>query len=178
MTTSPVIESQWPVFGPMDALVSAILTEALEPVGISVTTQYYKEMQLPAILVSSARGVGTYSYHTDRRFLRKTVIRLDCLTRGVDAKDDAHDVLEAADVALTRALLESRVYPGLGNLSFLKSNMAPTEVNDYATSTGAVQYASLPHDVIRSEMIYRVGYRPDADQSRVTNPYLRQAPSN
>ena len=63
-------------------------------------------------------------------------------------------------------------YPDLGYLNHMNLWSQAARVSDYATSTGVVQYASLPNGVVRYESIYQFIVRP-VERGMTDNPFLR-----
>lgn len=166
--------SALPVFAPCEDLIVAVLQDYFAGKFITVSSEFYEGMETPAVVVHQHSNTGDGSTYRSWRFTANTVISIDVLTLGPDADQEAGQLHEAVRLALYESLFDSKVYPGLGHLTKVTHGTRPTRVNDWATSSGAVQYASLPNDAARHEAVYRIRYAPDADQSRVENPFVRQ----
>lgn len=129
-------------------------------------------MPLPAIIARRERRSGTVANKTkDDRFLRPSVISINTFTHGVDADEIGEELHEAVQIALRTAQVDQWVIPDAGVISVLENSTTASRVADWATSTGVVQYASLPKGWVRYESIYRLLIRPP-DQSTITNRFL------
>ncbi|MBT2587948.1 hypothetical protein [Arthrobacter sp. ISL-95] len=155
-----------PVFGSTDRLILAILREFFAGQGIHIGTQFTEGMSTPAIIAARERRSGNGEGRTpDDRFIEPAVISINTLTSGLEAMSDGADLQEMCRVALRQAQLKQKVYPGLGHISKIENSTAASRTSDWATSTGVVQYATLPKGVVRFESVFRLLIRPPATGS-------------
>lgn len=141
-------------------------------IDIHIGTLVTANMPIPSIIARRERRSGTIDNRsTDERFLRSSVISINTFTGGADADADGEDLHEAINHALRVAQLEQWVIPNAGVINHLENSTTPSRVADWATSTGVVQYASLPKGWVRYESIHRILIRPP-HQSTVTNKFL------
>ena len=155
-----------PVFGSTDALLMAILRQFFVGQDIHIGTLYTEGMATPAIIASRERRSGNgESRAGDDRFLESAVVSVNTLTSGLEAMRDGADLQEMCRVALRQAQLEQKVFPGLGHIATIENSTPASRVSDWATSTGVVQYASLPKGVVRFESVYRLLIRPPVSGS-------------
>lgn len=164
-----------PVFGHVEDIARAILIPFFEGMGVYVATVFEEGMPLPVVVARQERRSGTSTHFVaDNRFLMPALLSIDTLTTGLDADQDGADLQEAARIAIHEAWQAQVVIPGAGYIAQIENSTKPSRVSDWATSTGPVQYASLPRQVIRYEANYRLLMRPDPNQANVTNPFVRQ----
>lgn len=159
MNGLPYITS--PQFGSADEIFVFILRQYFEGQGITVATVFQEGMTLPMIETRRERRSGTMGLGTkDERFLRSAVMTVNVLCAGIDADEDAEELSEMCYNALLEAKHNQLVVPGHGHISEIKNSSTIAREADWATSTGVVQYASLPKGTVRYETIYRVLFRP------------------
>ena len=161
-----------PIFGSTDELLLGILTRFFEGQGIHIGTLFSEEMTPPAIIARAERRSGDIAgVVTDDRHLHSVILSVSTITSGVDADEMGEELQEAVRIALRQAQLEQIVIPNGGSIARLTIASAPVRVSDYATSTGIVQYASLPAGQVRYESVWKAILRPPA-LSTVTNRFL------
>lgn len=167
--------SSLPVFGPSEDLMLGILRPHFEHQGVTVATQFSKNMQLPAIVARQDRKSGTATHTSqDPRFLAPSLISIDTLCDGPDADEMSAHLQEAVRLVVYNAWAKQVVIPGVGYISRINNSGNAYRASDWATSTGVVQYAALPHGVVRYERMYHLYVRPDQNQERTFNPFVRQ----
>lgn len=116
---------------------------------------------MPFVLVRTDRRTGRESgVSRDERFLRTARIGVEVFTSGLDAEATGYDIEESAQLAIFHAHRNQIVVPGVGSISAITSSTNIARVSDYATSTGVVQYASLPKGAVRHEAVYQFLVRP------------------
>lgn len=166
--------AKFPIFGSMDELVLGIFRRFFEGVdGLHIGTLFTKNLEPPVIIARRERRSGTVVDKTeDSRFLQPAIFSVNTITSGHEADEIGEELQEACRIALVTAQQEQWTIPDAGTLSVIENSTVGTRVSDWATSTGVVQYASLPKGWVRYESIYRVLYRPP-DQSTITNRFVR-----
>lgn len=159
MSPLPYLKSQQ--FGSADEMFVWIFKRYFEGQGITIATIFQEGMTLPMIETRRERRSGTMGLGTkDERFLRSAVMTVNVICAGIDADEDAEELSEQCYNALLEARLNQIVIPGHGHIAELKNSSTIARESDWATSTGVVQYASLPKGAVRYETIYRVLFRP------------------
>lgn len=162
-----------PIFGSGDELMAGIFRRYFARVpDVGVHYQYSEDLKPPFIVAKHERKSGTMGLPTeDDRFLRAMVFGVVTITSGPDADALGEQLQEACAQAIRTAHQEQWVIPNGGSISVVENSSLPTKVNDWATSTSVVQYASLPEGWARYESIYRLLVRPPR-QDTITNPYI------
>lgn len=150
-----------PVFGSTNRLLMAIFREFFAGQDIHIGTLYTEDMPTPAIVARAERRSGSIAHKvTDETFLKPAIVSVNTFTSGLEAESDAEALQEMVRIAITQAQREQRVYPGVGHISLIENSTAASQASDWATSTGIVQYATLPKGVIRWESVFRLLIRP------------------
>lgn len=150
-----------PAFGNTDRLLMAIFREFFAGQNIPIRTLYAEGIELPAIIARRERRSGAGDMNVgDDRFLESAVVSVNTLTSGLEAESDGADLQDMCRLALRQAQMEQKSYPGLGHIARIENSTSASRVADWATSTGVVQYATLPKGVIRYESIFRLLLRP------------------
>lgn len=163
-----------PVFGHVEDLMLGLLRPFFEGQDVYIASVFEEGMPLPVIVGRQDRKSGAVSHFvSDNRFLMPALLSVDTITGGPDADQDGADLQEAVRICIHEAWLNQTVVPGVGYLSAIENSTKPARVADWATSTGAVQYAQLPRGAVRYESNYRLILRPDSNQANVTNPFVR-----
>lgn len=171
-------ETNLPVFGSLERLALGIFDPFFEGMGVTVTPLFQEGMTLPVVMARNDTASGsTGAYRSDFRFLRPVVLSVDTITAGINADDEASQLQEACRIALQEAWEKQITVPGVGYISKIENSTMASRKSDWATSTGPVQYASLPRGAMRYESNYRLLIRPDQDQANVENPYVRRSPT-
>jgi hypothetical protein len=155
-----------PVFGSTDGLLMAIFRDFFIGQDIQIGTLFVEDMATPAIVARRERRSGNgASPSRDSRYMDPAIVSINTLTSGLEAEGDGADLQEMCRIALMQAQLEQKVYPGLGHISVIENSTPASRVSDWATSTGIVQYATLPKGVVRYESVFRLLIRPPVSGS-------------
>lgn len=121
------------------------------------------EDKLPMVMVRSDRRSGDpIGQSRDDRFVRAVPVSIETFTAGVNAEDDGFQLGESCRLALHWAWRNQVSVPGFGSINKISQMTSVARVSDFATSTGIVQYASLPKSAVRHEMNLRALIRPDS----------------
>ena len=161
-----------PVFGSTDELIFQVLKKFFEGQDVHVGTLYSEDLKPPLVIARRERRSGGITESiTDDRFMQSSLVSVSTIAEGVDADTVAEELQEAVRIALRQAQLDQVVIPDGGSITRITNSTVPSRVSDYATSTGVVQYASLPQGQVRYEAIYRLIVRPP-NQSTITNRFL------
>lgn len=165
-----------PVFGLVEDLMLGILRPAFAGTNVTVASTFTEGMGVPAVIARQDKKSGNaVIYSGDARFLRPALLSIDAICTGPDADQDAGMLQEAVTQIIMRAQREQTVVPGVGYISAIENVGNAARSSDWATSTGVVQYASLPQGAVRYDSTMRLYIRPDTNQSlvRSENPFLR-----
>lgn len=150
-----------PVFGNTDGLLMAIFRQFFAGQQIQIGTLFVEGMATPAIIARRERRSGNGEARaSDDRFLEPAVVSINTLTSGLEAESDGAALQEMCRIALRQAQQRQLTFPGLGHISAIENSTAASRVSDWATSTGVVQYATLPKGVVRYESVFRLLIRP------------------
>jgi hypothetical protein len=150
-----------PVFGSTDALLMRIFRDFFAGQDIQIGTLFVEDMRTPAIIARRERRSGNgEARNADDRFVEPAVVSINTLTSGLEAEADGAALQEMCRIALRQAQLEQKYFPGLGHISKIENSTSASRVSDWATSTGVVQYATLPKGVARYESVFRLLIRP------------------
>jgi hypothetical protein len=161
-----------PVFGSTDELLLHLLQDFFEGQDIHIGTLFSEEIDPPMIIARADRRSGSIAQDvSDDRFLQPVIVSVSTITSGVDADEIGEELQEAVRVCLRQAQLKQTVVPNGGYISRITNATPPSRVSDYATSTGVVQYASLPSGWVRFESVWRLILR-HPPQSTITNRFL------
>jgi hypothetical protein len=164
-----------PVFGPVEDLALGILKPFFEGTGVNVQATFTEDMHLPIIVARQDRkSGGSTHYADDARFMKPALLSVDTITGGPNADEDGAHLQEAVRIALHEAWFKQIVVPGVGYIAKIENSGNASRTSDWATSTGVVQYASLPKGAIRYDNTFRLYLRPDNDQTRTINPFVRK----
>lgn len=165
-----------PIFGSADELMLGILRPFFEGQGVHVGTLFASGLEPPAVIVRRERRSGDVNLRvTDDRFLQPSIVSVNTLTSGLDADEIGEELQEACRIAIRQAVLDQTVVPGAGHISLMQNSTMPSRVSDWATSTGAVQYASLPKGWVRYESVYLLILSPPK-HGTTTNRFVTPAP--
>lgn len=161
-----------PIFGSTDELLLKLLQDFFAGQGIHIGTLYSEEIEPPMILARAERRSGGIADNVgDERFLHPVLVSISTITSGVDADEMAEELQEAVRICLRQAQIQQTVVPNGGVINRITNASSPSRVSDYATSTGVVQYASLPNGWVRFESIWRLILRAPP-KSTITNRFL------
>lgn len=126
-----------------------------------IRTLLSDEPEFPLLLVRRDKRSGGQTLNVDdQRHALSAVFTIESLCQGDEADSDSALLQEAARVALQAAVEDQVGWPDIGYINHLNIWSQPARVSDYATSSGVVQYASLPVGVLRYESIYQFIMRP------------------
>lgn len=150
-----------PVFGSTNRLLMAIFREFFVGQEIHIGTLFSEDIPTPALLARTERRSGSIAHKAgDEMFLKPVIASVNTLTSGLEAESDGEALQEMARIAITQAQREQKVFPGVGYISAIENSTVASRASDWATSTGIVQYATLPKGVVRFESIFRLLIRP------------------
>ena len=166
--------SDVPDFGPVEDLLLGIFRRYFAGMDVEIDTEFHEGMGLPAIVARADRRSGTVAFSSpDDRFMKPQVISVSAICEGPNADADASHLIEAARIALRVAEQQQWVVPFVGHIAHIENSTPAARASDWATSTGVVQYASLPKGATRYEAIFRLMLRPPKGGSR--NPFIASA---
>lgn len=157
----------FPVFGAVEDLVIALLRPYFARLAmaggpeVNVYTEYQEDMRTPGVLCLNTRRTGIEAYSTnDDNWVRSAVLEVNTFAEGPEAAKDAADLQEAVRHIFMDAQRRQVVIPNVGVINKVTSPVMATQHTDWATASGPVQYAKLPHGVTRYEGRYRFLIRP------------------
>jgi len=155
-----------PVFGSTNRLLMAVFREFFVGQDIHIGTLYTEDIPTPALIARAERRSGAVSHKVaDDIFMKPAIVSVNTFTSGLEAESDAESLQEMCRIAITQAQRQQKVYPGIGHISMIENSTAASQASDWATSTGIVQYATLPKGVVRFESIFRLLIRPPVSGS-------------
>lgn len=163
----------YPSFGSVQRLALGILRPWFSEHNITVGTTIPADMsdKMPFMLVRADRRTGRESaVSKDERFMRTSLLSVEVFTSGLNAEQQGYQIEESAQLALFHAWRNQIAVPQAGSIAAITSSTDIARVSDYATSTGVVQYASLPKGAVRHEAVYQLLIRPPL--GGVKNDYL------
>lgn len=161
-----------PIFGSADELMLGILRPFFEGKGVHIGTLYASGLEPPFIIVRRERRSGAQAFDADDdRFVQAALVSINTITAGVDADEVGEELQEACRIAIRQAVINQTVVPGAGHIIRLDNAILPSRVSDWATSTGVVQYSSLPKGYVRYESIYKLLIAPP-NQALATNRFV------
>ena len=162
-----------PVFGSVDDLLLTLFRDFFAGhEELHIGSLFTEGLEPPIVIVRRERRSGTASIDADDdRFIQPAIISVNTITSGPDADALGEELQEACRIAIREAQQNQTYFPGLGSISAITNAIEPSRVADWATSTGVVQYASLPKQWARYEAVYRLLIRPP-DQATVSNRYV------
>lgn len=164
-----------PIFGSADELMLGILRPFFEGQGVHIGTLFASALEPPIIIVRRERRSGAQAFDSqDDRFIQSALVSINTITAGVDADEIAEELQEACRIAIRQAVINQTVVPGAGHITRLDNAVLPSRVSDWATSTGVVQYASLPKGWVRYESVYKLLISPP-DQALANNRFITPA---
>lgn len=169
----------YPAFGPVHRLGLRVIRDwfaGLEhdsrPVTVGSRIPADMSESIPFVMVRADRRSGDHVRSSDdERFMRSSLLSIETFTTGVNAENDGYDIQESCRLALWNAWIKQTVVDGAGSIARINSSSEAALVSDFATSTGVVQYASLPKNAARTEAIYQLFLRPPP-QDTVSNPFI------
>ena len=169
-----------PVFGPIEDLALGILRPYFEGTDVHVASTFVEGLPLPVVVARQDKKSGSMTHFSrDARFMRTALLSIDTICEGVDADQDASYLQEAVTHAIIQAWKNQTVVPGVGYISQIENIGNASRASDWATSTGVVQYASLPQGAVRYDSTMRLYIRPDRNQdlAKDINPFVRSNPT-
>ena len=143
-------------FTPFDDLLLAIFNRGLPDLDFRLTLP--EKMPFP-IVTANRFPRGNLGWAGDPRFIDNGSFKVNVFTTGVNADIEGQLISEAIRVMLFQAHTERWHFPGLGSILKIQMLVEPNDQDDWATSTGVVQYADLPKGVARAESIYDMTIR-------------------
>lgn len=163
------METAYPVMAPVEKLLQGVLAPIKDDIPdltvlpyienqATFSTPYLEHRKEPGAWTSSSFAGGDY------RFVRRVLVSVNTFTD--DRMDGNGDERGAAlqEIAFQRIMGAWRnqvVIPGAGSISRVALPSPPHYVNNWATGTQVVRYASLPKGVIRYEATYGLEIAPD-----------------
>lgn len=163
-----------PVFGSVERIVMGVLQPFFEGQAVTVTPLFEEGMTAPVVVARNEAVASGTHYRQDIRFIRPALLSIDTITAGVNADDDGSALQEACRIAIFEAWRNQIVIPGQGYIARVENSVMASRKSDWATSTGPVQYASLPRGAMRYESNYRLLLAPDPNQAANDNPFVRK----
>jgi len=161
-----------PTFGSVDDLMLAVFKDFFTGQDIHIGTLFTPAIEPPVIIVRRERRSGQASIDSDDdRFIHSAIVSVNTITSGPDSDALGEELQEACRIAIREAQQNQKAVPGCGSISAITNSIEPSRVSDWATSTGVVQFASLPKGWTRYESVYRFLIRPP-EQSTVHNRFL------
>lgn len=131
------------------------------------------DTRFPYILVRRDRRSGGQNITArNEKFIQSMVVTFETFCQGIEGDNDNTLIQEAIRHAVLTAVDGQAGWPDLGYLNRAAVWSQPARVSDHATSTGVVQYASLPQNVVRYESIYQMLVRP-VEAHGTKNRFLR-----
>lgn len=163
------------VFGSVERVAMGILQPFFQGQPVHVTSLFEEGMPTPVVIARNDAKVGANTvYRADARFTRPALLSIDTITDGLNADDDGAALQEACRIAIFEAWRKQIVIPGQGYIAKVENSNMASRKSDWATSTGPVQYASLPRGAMRYESNYRLTLAPDPNQEANDNPFVRK----
>lgn len=160
-----------PFFGSVDELVRKVFEGFFAGQDVHVYTTFSENMLTPAIVARRDRRSGTLALATrDDRFMESAIVMVSTITDGPDADEQGEELAEMCRYALRQAQQQQLSIPGCGSIAVMQVSTHPAKVADWQTSTSVVQYASLPKNACRYEIIVRLLVRPP-NQDTITNRF-------
>lgn len=138
---------------------------------IHIGTLFSKDMKPPIIIARRDPKNGAPGTTKDEANLRPALVTISCITEGLEAEAKGEQIMEAIHHALLMAVREQWVVQGHGSISEIRNRSPYSRKSDWQSSTGIVQYASLPKEYVRMEAVYLLMLRPPRP-STITNPYI------
>lgn len=170
MPLSDLLDDHLPAFAPIEDLMLAIFRPLEDEIpGLVVCTKIPANASLPLIMVRREPGAfssDSFGNARDSRFLDRAVVKVDTFVGGIDADADSALLQDIIRRRFFTVLKRQTTYPGMGHLVYLKLSAPAHSTSDWATSTGVVQYASLPKGWKRYESTYGLIVKPDFNSSR------------
>lgn len=168
----------FPVFGNSEDLIAAILRphfERLIEMGgprVHLYFDYATDMLTPAVIVLNTRRTGIEAYETQAdEHVRSAILEVLTIAEGLNAEKDAADLQESVRHALLDAWRRQIVIPNYGVINKVTTPTFATRQTDWASASGPVQYAKLPHGASRYEARYRLLIRPSLTYDNQFLPY-------
>lgn len=161
-----------PTFGSVDDLMLSLFKGFFDGQDVHIGSLFSSALEPPIVIIRRERRSGTASIDSgDDRFLQPAIVSINTITAGPDADQLGEELQEACRVALREAQQNQTYVSGCGSISEITNSIEPSRVSDWATSTGVVQYASLPKNWSRYEAVYRILIRPP-EPLTVSNRYV------
>lgn len=140
---------------------------------ITVGSLIPDDMPFPFLFVRRDNSSGSQNLgFTDYRQAKSFTGTFQSFCRGIDADDENDKIQDAVRLALSEAVEQQQGFGDIGFLNTIRVWSPASRKTDYATSTGVVQYASLPGNVVRYESVYQIIMRPVVSGA-TDNPFIR-----
>lgn len=143
------------VLTPAEDVVLHLLRDRLH--GISVQTLIRPGQTFPFTLLRRDPQFGSWS--GDPRFIDSARLAIHNFVSGPNGDQEAGNLSHFVFQVLHEEARKRRVIPGLGYLLSARLHSAPRRVADWATAEGPVQYAELPSEALRNEVVIDVSVR-------------------
>lgn len=157
----------FPVFGAVEDLMIGLLrpwfarVKAAGGPEVHVYSEYQADMIPPYVLVLNTRRTGIEAYETkDDEWARAAVLEVNTIAVGLNAEKDCSDLQESVRHCFLEAHRNQTVVPNAGVINQVTTPTLATRQTDWASASGPVQYAKLPHGASRYESRYRLIIRP------------------
>lgn len=157
----------FPVFGAIEDLMIGLLRPWFARVvaaggpQVNVYSEYQADMVPPYVLVLNTRRTGIEAYETkDDEWARAAVVEVNAICDGLDAEADCSALQESVRHCFLDAHRNQIVVPNAGVINQVTTPTLATRQTDWASASGPVQYAKLPHGASRFEARYRMIIRP------------------
>ena len=142
---------------PYEDIMLSIFERGMPDLAVHSLVPPSEYLEYPFVLVRRQAPVGHWS--GDPRFVDVGRINLSVFAEDPDGENKAILISEAIRVMFREAWREHWNFPGLGSIVSIRMIQEPNRVPDWATATGAVQFADLPGNVWRAESSYTVAVR-------------------
>lgn len=134
---------------------------------LKVGTWIAEDQTFPFVKVrveNAAQASGSFGGR-EVRWLRRAVFTVETFTQDPDGDYAGSRLQDIVVRRMLSAFVKQEVVPGVGHMGDFVILDPPHRASDWATSTGIVQYASLPQGVHRYESAFLIAHRPDMTTS-------------
>lgn len=160
-----------PVFGDTDMLLMGIFRRYFRGQDIHIGTLFAEDMKPPILIARRDPKDSAPGVTDDEGHVRPIIVAISVITDGLEAEATASQLQEAVHHALMRAVREQWVVQGEGSIAKIANRSPYSRKSDWQSSTGVVQYASLPKEYARYESVYLLHLRPPRP-STIHNPFI------
>jgi len=166
--------TELPVFGSSEKLILTIFQDFFTDHPEIHISSLFTEDTVPPMIIArrerKASGNSSFVSHDDRH-IAAAIFSVNVITSGPDADEIGEELQEACRIALRQAQQDQISVPDGGSLSLITNWTNPARINDWADSTGVVQYSTLPKGWVRTESMWRLLIRPP-QQTTITNRFI------